>query len=321
MRDHGGNIDAAMARFGGQRGDWLDLSTGINRRAYAVPDLPPEPWRALPTKAEQAALLTAARRAYGIDAPGIALAGAQAAIGLIPRLRAAGLARVLSPTYNEHAAALHAAGWTVETPEDAAALNGADIAVVVNPNNPDGRHWSADALRDIANTVGLLVVDESFADMTPEHTVAPADNILVLRSFGKFFGLAGLRLGFVFGAQELIAALEGMAGPWPVSGPALAIGTAALTDLDWQAAMRDQLQADALRLDALAAATGWTVLGGTALFRLLDVGDSRAAQDALAKHHVWSRVFPYAPTWLRLGLPGAEAEWVQLENALQGLRA
>ena len=320
MRDHGGNIDAAIARFGA--GDWLDLSTGINRRPYPLPPLPAEAWRALPTRAAQEALVAQAVSAWGIapGVEGIALAGAQAAIQSVPRLRAPGRAHVLAPSYNEHAAGLRVAGWHVVECAEAEALRGADLAVLVNPNNPDGRCWRPDDVLALARAVGLLVVDESFADAVPGVSVlaraAEADNLLVLRSFGKFYGLAGVRLGFAFGAPGPIAALAAAAGPWPVAGPAIAVGVVALGDDAWAAAMRAQLALDARRLDALAAGAGWALVGGTPLFRLYDVGDARAGRDRLARHHVWARVFPYSARWLRLGLPGPEAEWDRVRDAL-----
>lgn len=316
MRDHGGNLDAALARWGGT--GWIDLSTGINRVPYPLPPIPPEAWTALPTASARRGFVEAARAAYGTDAPLVPLAGAQAAIQLIPRLTVPGRAKVLAPTYNEHAAALRAAGWAVEEVAGIADLAGADLAVVVNPNNPDGRSWTPDALRQVAAQVGRLVVDESFADATPGLSVAAhaCDRLLVLRSFGKFYGLAGLRLGCVIGGDATSAALAAMAGPWAVSGPALAVGTVALADRDWQAATSARLAAEGPRMDARAARAGWALVGGTALFRLYDTPDATAAQDRLARHAIWSRIFPYSPRWLRLGLPGTPPEWDRLARAL-----
>ncbi|WP_134725113.1 threonine-phosphate decarboxylase CobD [Paracoccus luteus] len=314
MRDHGGNLDAARARFGD--GDWIDLSTGINRVPYPVPPIDAAAWTALPTRTDIAALHDAARGAWGARGAILAVAGAQAAIQMIPRLDPPGRARVLAPTYNEHAAALRAAGWTVDEVADPAALAGADLAVVVNPNNPDGRRHDPAALRALAGRVGRLVVDESFADPVAELSlVRDPGGALVLRSFGKFYGLAGVRLGFVLGDAASIAALSAMAGPWPVSGPAIAIGRAALADHDWAAATTARLTGDAARLDALAAAAGWAVVGGGHLFRLYETPDAVAAQDRLARRHIWSRIFPWHDRWLRLGLP-APAEWDRVAAAL-----
>lgn len=316
MRDHGGDIDRARARYGGT--DWIDLSTGINRQPWPVPPLPAPVWTDLPTAAARAALMAAARLAFATTAPGLALAGAQAAIQLVPRLAPPGRARVLAPTYNEHAAALRAAGWRVEEVAGPDALAGADLAVVVNPNNPDGRRHDPAALRALAPRVGRLVVDESFADADPALSLAAeaGDGIVVLRSFGKFWGLAGLRLGFAFADAATVARLDAMAGPWPVSGPALEIGRLALADTAWRRATADRLAAEAHRLDALAAGAGWTLVGGTALFRTYDAGDAGAAQDRLARARIWSRVFPYSGRWIRLGLPGGAAEWARLAAAL-----
>ena len=319
MRDHGGNIDGAIARFGGT--DWIDLSTGINRVPYPVPTLAPEDWTMLPTAAAKAALLDVAAAAYGTQAPMLAVAGAQAAIQMIPRLRKPGKARVLGPTYNEHAAALRAAGWQVQEVTRLGQLAGAGLAVVVNPNNPDGAsHAHADLLA-LAGQVGQLVVDESFADAQPALSLAAMagqEGLLILRSFGKFYGLAGVRLGFVIGSATDIAALQEMSGPWPVNGAALRIGGVALADRGWATATVQRLRAEMQSADALAAAAGWQVLGGCELFRLYDTPDAEQAQARLARHRIWSRIFPYSNRWLRLGLPGGDLEWARLTQALEG---
>ncbi|SFG84771.1 L-threonine O-3-phosphate decarboxylase [Palleronia marisminoris] len=315
MRDHGGNLDAAMARYGGT--GWLDLSTGINPRPYPVSELSTRAWTALPTRADMAALTDAARAAYGTGAQIVPMAGAQGAIQALPRIVPGRLARVLGPTYNEHAGALIGAGWEVAEATDPDALEGADLAVVVNPNNPDGRSFAPNAVRDIAARVGTLVVDESFCDVTPELSLA-ADmppNAVVLRSFGKFFGLAGVRLGFALAAEPLAAKLRAEAGPWPVSGAAIEVGRRALADTAWHAATRSRLARDAARLDRIAEAAGWRLVGGTTLFRTYETGDAVAAQRRLAEGRIWSRIFPYSDGWLRLGLPDGDG-WAQLAAAL-----
>ena len=319
MQDHGGNLDVAKRRFGGSAEDWIDLSTGINRRAYPARELAPRDLCALPLRSEIESLHDAARQAYGTSAPVLALAGAQAAIQLLPRLTDPGRARILAPTYNEYAPRLAAAGWQVEEVGDLDALAGADLAVVVNPNNPDGRRHDAIELLGLRLLVNRLVVDESFVDAVPDLSLAPEagrEGLLILRSFGKFYGLAGLRLGFVLGPEADVAVLSTMAGPWPVSGPAISIGRRALLDRDWATATRSRLARDTLRLDALADATGWTLVGGTPLFRLYDVGDAKAVQERLARAKIWSRVFERHRGWLRLGLPGEESEWARLADAL-----
>ena len=337
-RDHGGDMDRAIARFGGAAEGWIDLSTGINRQPYPVPPLAARVWQDLPRAADLARLTASAAQLYGI-APDhvLPLSGAQAAIQLYPRLGQPGRARVLGPTYNEHAGALVAQGWQVETVRDPAHLVGADLAVVVNPNNPDGRCWRPADLRALMPSVGRLIVDESFADPVPEMSIAgeaggqvPAGQggLIVLRSFGKFWGLAGLRLGFLLAAPQDVARLSALAGPWAVSGPACAIGALALADVGWQTATTARLSAETARLDALAARAGWTLIGGTPLFRTYATPDAAGAQGHLAKARIWSRIFPYSPTWIRLGLPGPDftgsdgaatnSEWARLEAALAG---
>jgi cobalamin biosynthetic protein CobC len=319
MQDHGGNLDVAQRRFGGRTEDWIDLSTGINRHAYPVGELTQRDWTALPSREGIAALHDAARQAYATSAPVLALSGAQAAIQLLPRLSHPGRARILAPTYNEYGPVLSAAGWQVEEVGDLDALAGADLAVVVNPNNPDGRHHDAIALLAQRLLVNRLVIDESFVDAVPDLSLASEarrEGFLILRSFGKFYGLAGLRLGFVLGPKADVASLAAMAGPWPVSGPAIAIGTRALLDRDWANATRKRLARESLRLDALADAASWRPIGGTPLFRLYHVGDAKAVQERLARAKIWSRIFERHPGWLRLGLPGDEPEWTRLAEAL-----
>lgn len=317
-RDHGGDLDRAKRLYGGDA-EWIDLSTGINRLPYPIPAFSTRAWHDLPTHAALDDLKQAAAQAYATTAAIAPLAGAQAAIQLLPRLIKPGRARILGPTYNEHAASLKAAGWQVEECAGLEALAGADLAVVVNPNNPDGKTYAAQDLLALHEKVGALVVDESFGECAPRASLAPhagRRGLFVLRSFGKFYGLAGARLGFVIGADDEIATLADMAGPWPVTGPTISLGAKALRDEPWRTVTATRLVRDAAQLDALATKAGWTLVGGTSLFRLYDVGEAVTVQMRLARAHIWSRVFPYRADWLRLGLPGAEAEWARVSEAL-----
>ncbi|MEM9970411.1 MAG: threonine-phosphate decarboxylase CobD [Pseudomonadota bacterium] len=323
-RDHGGNLDAAMARYGGSRDDWVDLSTGINPTPYPLPDLSRAAWAELPTRARMADLARAAADAYRTRATVVPFAGAQGVIQSVPHLVGRGEARVLGPTYNEHAAALEHASWQVTEAGEVEALKGARVAVVVNPNNPDGRSLRPEALLALAEEVELLVVDESFCDVTPEVSVAPllsakTPNVLVQRSFGKFFGLAGVRLGFALANGELAERLQALAGPWPVSGVAIEIAEVALRDFDWQASERERLADGVPRLRRSCEGAGWEQVGGTSLFQTFSVSDAEAAQAALAERRVWSRVFPYSRNWIRLGLP-PEDRWEQVERAIAAAR-
>jgi cobalamin biosynthetic protein CobC len=319
MREHGGNLDHARWHFGGRAEDWIDLSTGINRLPYPVGEIAGHHWQALPSRTEIDTLHQAARHAYGTTAPIIAIGGAQAAIQLLPQLAPRGRARILAPTYNEYAPVLSAAGWDVEEVEALDALAGADLAIVVNPNNPDGRSHTPKDLLALLPRVGHLVVDESFVDAVPELSLASEagrPGLLILRSFGKFYGLAGLRLGFAIGDAADIGRLAVASGPWPISGAAIAIGCRALRDNAWAKATSARLAQDCVRLDEMAKGQGWRLAGGASLFRLYETPDALAAQEKLARQQIWSRVFAQNPTWLRLGLPGAKSEWTRLAAVL-----
>jgi cobalamin biosynthetic protein CobC len=309
-RDHGGGLDAAIARHGGTRADWLDISTGINPVPYPVGDFPADAWTALPDSAAMDRLLTAARRFWQVPAEAqiVAAPGASALIARMPDLCPGG-AYIPGPTYNEHAAAFRARQRAVSDTDPTQPVH-----VYVHPNNPDGRLWPATALAPRP----LTILDESFCDVTPaaSHVARTTDpSVLVLKSFGKFWGLAGLRLGFAIGSGAPLRHLPDLLGPWPVAGPALAIGARALEDTAWADDTRARLTRDAARLDALMSAAGATLQGGTTLFRLYAVDDASAWQDRLARHRVWSRIFPYSATWLRLGLPHPD-RWYQLARAL-----
>ncbi|MEM8538013.1 MAG: aminotransferase class I/II-fold pyridoxal phosphate-dependent enzyme, partial [Pseudomonadota bacterium] len=235
----------------------------------------------------------------------IAAPGASAIIAALPRVLSGTRVAIPRPTYNEHAAAFQSAGWSIA---DGPQL----VQVVVHPNNPDGRLWKTGELN-----AHVTIIDESFCDAMPEHTLihrAARPRSVVLKSFGKFWGLAGLRLGFAIGDPEIITKLAEILGPWQVSGPALSIGAEALSDPHWADESRQRLTRDASRLDQLMTKNGADIVGGTPLFRLYRVKDALAAQDHLAKHRIWSRIFPYSKDWLRLGLP-APGRWGQLEAA------
>lgn len=321
MRDHGGNLGAAVAEFGGDAADWIDLSTGINGVAYPVGDISAQAWTRLPERDQLAALERTAQAAYDCRCDVVAVAGAQAAIQLVPGLNPTGLASILTPTYNEHAAALRAAGWAVHEVKTLDALAGSDLAVVVNPNNPDGSVYGADQLLALAGKVGMLVVDESFVDPAPHQSLAIKsttlpENIVILRSFGKFYGLAGMRLGFVLCAPAVAARVREMTGPWPVSGMAIEVAQRALADRSWATATVARLEREAARLDLLAENAGWTLVGGTPLFRTYATPNAKRAQRQLAAQHIWTRIFPYSDSWIRLGLPKRESDWSRLAGAM-----
>ncbi|KAA0593533.1 cobalamin biosynthetic protein CobC [Azospirillum lipoferum] len=323
---HGGDLDGARAAFPGAPEPWIDLSTGINPWPYPLPPVPRDAWTRLPGRRAEAALRTAAADCYGVPSAELvaAASGSQALIQLLPRLRAPGSVAVLGPTYAEHARCWALAGHDVRMVGEVASADGlTDVLVVVSPNNPDGRRWPVARLLELgaaqAARGGWLVVDEAFADMRPEDSLAPhagRPGLVILRSFGKFFGLAGLRLGIALAPADLAAALREAIGPWSVSGPGLSIATAALGDRGWIASTRDRLAGAAAELDRLLEDAGLRVAGGTELFRLVEDARAPALYHALGAAGILVRRFEHRPDWLRFGLPGDDAAWQRLGDAL-----
>ncbi|MEN9986473.1 MAG: hypothetical protein RI925_1975 [Pseudomonadota bacterium] len=326
---HGGNLHTAIARFGGTPDDWLDLSAALNPQPYPTPTLDPTLWQHLPPPCP--ALLDAARAYY--HAPHLlAVAGSQAAIHTLPRLRRPGRVALVSPSYAEHRWGWQAAGHQLSacSPDAHALLAAAaqhDVLVVCQPNNPTGHSYPPELLihcaRQLAAHGGWLVVDEAFIDPTPELSVA-ADGthwpgLVVLRSVGKFFGLAGLRLGFVLGHPQLLAALDCALGPWTVSAAAQQIGRLALADPHWPAQARQHLHYASAQLAALLTGHGLAE-SGTALFRSSwpDAGAIPAAQlhQRLAEQRIWTRLLEGDRPGVRFGLPADAVGWARLARAL-----
>lgn len=322
---HGGDLDAARRMFPEASEPWIDLSTGINPVPYPCPPLEASLFRRLPAAADHAALRRAAARAYGAADPDcvVPAPGTQILIETLPRLVAPTGVAVVGPTYAEHAAAWGRAGHAVSTVPDLSEAGTARVVVVVNPNNPDGRTWPASALLTCAERLsargGLLVVDEAFADLEAVESLCPRlrPGIVVLRSFGKAFGLAGLRLGFAVAGTEIAGAIAAALGPWAVSGAALVIGRTALDDAPWRAEAAVVRGRDAARLDRMIRRAGGTIVGGTVLFRTADFPDAPGLHRSLGEAGIHVRRFAEAPSRLRFGLPADRAQWCRLSRILR----
>lgn len=325
---HGGTLAAAARRFPDAPRPFIDLSTGINPYSYPMPELPPECFTRLPEPEDVMRLETIAARAYGVAAPEMVAAapGTQILISLLPHLlpRVARVA-VLSPTYGEHARSWANAGYRVAEIDGMDAAGDADRVVLCNPNNPDGRRFEQAELQPLADRLarrnGLLVIDEAFADLEPPGismaSALPHPAIVVLRSFGKSYGLAGIRLGFLLAAPAIASLARRALGPWAVSGPALSASIQALADEDWRRDSMARLAIDAARLDALLIDAGFVLVGGTSLFRLYEGEGAPVVSDHLARRGIFVRAFAGHPRWLRFGIPGSPSDWARLEGALR----
>lgn len=321
---HGGDIEAFGAAHPHASRPLIDLSTGINPNAY-MPTLDPAWMTRLPGKVEEEACLTAFSSYAGIDPAYVSLMpGTQAIISGLPHLFERSRVAVLAPTYGEHAVSWEAAGHSVSSciASDIAHAD-AEIIVVTNPNNPDGHTFDTAALRELQLKQkargGWLVVDEAFVDSAPELSIGrqvEEGGLLVLRSFGKFFGLAGLRLGFLVSPPDIAVMLARRLGPWSVSTTALHIGCAAYSDARWIDDTRVSLTTSMERLKAMLVPTLGTSISGTSLFHLLRTSDAQRAADHLAAHGIFVRTFADMPNYLRVGLPGEAWQWDRLETAL-----
>jgi len=326
--DHGGDLASARLMFPGAPEPLIDLSTGINPFPYPLPPIPPDAFARLPEPAVIDRLCETAAKVYGAPSAAhvVAAPGCQILLPLVARLVPPGRAAVLGPTYSEHARAAALAGHALVETAEVARLADADLAVVVNPNNPDGRLVPPDVLCRLAATLarrrGLLVVDEAFMDVGPRDASlagTAAEGVVVLRSFGKFFGLAGLRLGFAVVAPAQAALLRAQLGPWPVTGPGIAVGAVALADAAWMDATRRVLSEATQRLDKLLLEAGLEIVGGTPLYRLVRTSRASVVFERLGRAGLVVRRFSRIPTWLRFGLPGPEWAWERLSAALAAI--
>lgn len=326
MLEHGGRLRAAAKRHDIALADWLDLSTGIAPYGWSLPAIPVTAWTRLPELDD--GLEAAARDYYGVSAL-LPVAGSQAAIQALPRLRSRSRVGILSPAYAEHAAAWRREGHELREIEAAsidASLAQLDVLLLINPNNPSGQCFApAQLLAWHAQLVardGWLVVDEAFIDCTPQHSLArygELPGLIVLRSFGKFFGMAGIRLGFVLAEQVLLDRLDELLGPWTVSGPARAVATALLRDGSGQQAQRQRLLADGERLLELLRSHALVPTGGCALFQWLASPQAAELHEFLAGRGILTRLFA-SPSSLRFGLPADQPGWARLEQALHAFK-
>ncbi|MGE8415309.1 MAG: threonine-phosphate decarboxylase CobD [Pseudomonas sp.] len=326
MLEHGGRLRRAAREHGIAEEAWLDLSSGLAPWPFPIPQIPQRAWARLPETDD--GLEQAACTYYGADEV-LPVAGSQAAIQLLPRLRRTGKVGVLSPCYAEHAEAWRRSGYRVREVLEQEVdffLDSLDVLVVVNPNNPTGLSLTPERLLEwhgrLAQRGGWLVVDEAFMDNTPELSLARHAHqvgLIVLRSFGKFFGLAGVRLGFVLAEHRLLRLLAEQVGPWAVSGPTRVLGQACLQDVEGHARQRERSEVASQRLVQVLERHGFKPQGGCALFQWLITGEAERLHHFMARRGILLRLFAHNSS-LRFGLPADEADWARLEQALQAYR-
>ena len=326
MLEHGGKLNHYIKKYGIAHQHWLDLSTGINPNGWPIPALPESVWTRLPEQDDD--LLNSAAEYYGNPSL-IALPGSQAAIQFLPQLRGPCRVKVIDPCYAEHAYSWQKAGHDVQAiahEEIDSVIAHTDVLIIINPTNPSGRRYSKEQLlnwhQQLQQGDGWLIIDEAFIDTTPEKSLCnlPAmPGLLILRSIGKFFGLAGCRVGFLIAEQSILDKVEEHLGPWPIATASRFITTKALKDTDWQQRTIQQLQNQSQRLAQLLSTYKLSPTGSTDLFQWVMHPAASDIHEHLAKQAVLTRLFT-SPASLRFGLPANEQQWQQLEKALQTLR-
>ena len=320
---HGGNLREAAQHYHIPLADWIDLSTGINPNGWQPTNIPQSVWQRLPE--DNDGLLSAAQAYYNVDNL-LAVAGSQAAIQTLPYCRSHSQVGIVSPAYAEYDYCWRKAGheviaMTVDEVEQH--LNSLDVLIVINPNNPDAHLHSLQTLQQwhdqLAQRGAWLIVDEAFMDSTPEHSLftlnlAKLPNVLVLRSLGKFFGLAGLRLGFIAASPTILQKLQVLQGTWPISHPARWVGKKALLDTQWQCKTRQQLKQHSQQLAQCFYQAGY-VVNSTALFCYLPNKQAKVLQQVFAQQGIWLRYFTQ-PQAIRIGLPNNSKQIERLGQLL-----
>jgi len=322
---HGGALDSVRTRFPDAPRPWIDLSTGVSPIRYPLEPVPAAALDDLPSEDLAHRARAAAARAFGA-APALTYLtpGSSAAIAALARLEEMAGAAIVSPTYSEHARAFALQGKPVRAiPEPDPAAQDAAL-VLVNPNNPDGRSWTRDEILAIVRCRSAAgrwtLVDEAFADFFPDHSVAgdvgPAHKLIVLRSFGKTYGLAGLRLGAVLAPPDILTRVKADLGPWPVSTPALLAACAAYPDTDWLVRTRAALATRRDQMCKLLRRSGFEIEGDGLLFVTGRRPHAHTVWTRLCKAGVYTRRFSDDVDRLRFGLPADAPAFDRLAAAL-----
>ncbi|MBL1417744.1 MAG: threonine-phosphate decarboxylase [Moritella sp.] len=336
---HGGQLQQVALQYARPIAEWLDLSTGISPTSYPIPSIPTSVWQQLPQPSQS--LITAAKHYYGTDNI-VATSGSQAVIKQLPSIfkqhvaeqfiseQSTGTSTVWLPLvgYKEHERAWREQGFTIQQYTQlptSAQLTANCIVVVINPNNPTGELFTRNTLLALLDNIqtlkGWLILDEAFMDVVEpsQSIIAHTDNphLLVLRSVGKFFGLAGIRLGFLSAHPQWLQALEKLSSPWEVNGPAQYITEIALMDRQWQQQQLLSLTALSATLELLLMTTFDCPVAGSALFKTIRLDNAPEVYILLCQQGVYVRLCDEQNA-LRFGIPDQNG-LVKLAKVLQQL--
>ncbi|WP_117235498.1 threonine-phosphate decarboxylase [Vibrio maerlii] len=339
MIHHGGKLLEAIGVYGGSKEEWVDVSTGVSPYTYPVTSIPLEAWNRLPE--DNDGLEIAAQSYYNSRITPVAIAGSQAAIMLLPLIVTEHLGRcgticLPSVGYKEHQHAWQKLRhnnqmWDLDFYDDIPSdeqVKRADVILIINPNNPTGYFIDQQTMHRLQQQLhakgGRLIVDEAFMDCTPEKSILPTfntqskldENLIVLRSVGKFFGLAGARVGFVFAVSPILQKLREEIGPWTVTGPARWVVNQALQDGTWQQQTRQQLKTDITRLESLISNAWRCHYTSGNLFVTAYLNNAEITHQTMCKNQVLARLCDENNA-IRFGLPKQDWQWDRLEQVLK----
>lgn len=320
--EHGGNLERAMQSYGGSPSDWIDISTGISPFSASLPELRLSDWHRLPESASLDELAQIAQVYYASNQECIVTSGSQFLINHLPDLLKGDIG-ILEPSYGEYAASFARHGREYNALDTIDEIDDVQSIILANPNNPDGRLYAQGELYELAEVLkkrdGYLVVDEAFCDVCDNASMLiadPIENLIVLKSFGKFFGLAGARIGFVFAHNDVLHQIEQLQGPWSVSGPSISVAKYVLTCDGIHQDLLREISSRHSQFIQMLSDTRLKIIGGTKLFTLIEHENATDLHEHFLNKKILTRKFDYNACWLRLGLTSSTEEDLRLKQAI-----
>lgn len=322
MLNHGGRLNRAVKKFNIPIENWIDLSTGINPNHWPIPNIPDKCFTRLPE--DDDGLVEAARKYYQADNL-LPVAGSQSVIQLLPLLREKSKVAVPDIGYAEHAHQWQTAGHEIifyKTSNLDNIVNDVDVLIIINPNNPTGEIVTQKQLlawhKILQSKQGWLIVDEAFADAEEIPSIVNMSHqsgLIVLRSIGKFFGMAGVRSGFVFAEKNLLKEINEKLGPWVLTGVSRYVTTMALLDNEWILNSKQALNQTSDSMHDLILGCSGVTPSGTKLFKTIVHVQAEEIFELFAMQGVLVRLLDNKKG-IRFGMPG-DGDWEKVQQVFE----